>query len=47
MPTLRIRVTRDVPCPASTLSTVELDFPDDTEGFLQFGFCCEDIDSEP
>lgn len=41
---LRIRVTRDVPCPGSTLGTVELDFPDDDAGFLHFAFSCEDVD---
>jgi hypothetical protein len=37
-------VTRDAPCPGSTLGTVELDLPDDAEGFLPFAFSCEDVD---
>ena len=44
MSPLRIRVTRDVFLADRTLSTVELDLPDDTAGFLPFGFCCEDLD---
>lgn len=43
-PALHIRVTRDAPCPGSTLGVVELDLPDDGAGWLQFGYSCEDID---
>lgn len=43
-PKLRIRVTRDAPCPGSTLGVVELDLPDDSAGWLPFGYSCEDID---
>ena len=44
MSTLRIRVTRDHFLADRTLGVVELDIPDDTAGFLPFGFCLEDLD---
>jgi len=43
-PILRIRLTRDTLAPAWTLGVVELDLPDDAEGFLPFGFSVEDTD---
>lgn len=41
---LHIRVTRDRFLSDRTLSTVELDLPDDDAGFLPFGYCLEDYD---
>ena len=40
--TLAIRVTRDRPLHDRTLGVVDLDLPDDGDGFLPFGFCLED-----
>ena len=42
--TLRIRLTRDVFLADRTLSTVDLDLPDDGKGYLPFGFALEDTD---
>lgn len=44
MPSLRIRVTRTHFLSDCTLSTLEVDLPDDTDGFLPFAFCLEDVD---
>ena len=44
MQTLSIIVTRDVFTDAWTLSTVDLDLPEDGLGPLPFGFCVEDVD---
>ena len=41
-PGLAIRVTRDIRRPDVTLGVVELDWTNDTEGFLPFGYSCED-----
>ena len=44
MTTLKIRLTRDVFAADRTLSTVDLDLPDDGAGWLPFGFALEDTD---
>jgi hypothetical protein len=41
---LAIRITRDHFLPDRTLGTVHLDLPDDSAGFLPFGFSAEDPD---
>lgn len=44
MSPFRIRVTRDRLLADRSLGVVELDLPDDTAGFLPFGYCLEDTD---
>jgi hypothetical protein len=39
---LGIRVTRDIRTASVSLGVVELDLPDDSAGYLPFGYSCED-----
>lgn len=43
-PALLIRLTRDRFLPDRTLGVVDLDLPDDSAGWLPFGYSCEDVD---